>query len=193
MHKFMAMQIPAIIDFEASGFGRSSYPIEVGIVTESGESWCSLIKPEVDWQHWDQEAERAHHISRDILLQHGKSCAFVADQLNHILHGQVIYSDGWMYDYIWMARLYDAANIVPRFQLEDLRRVLSIGQQDRWHVTKSAIQEELRANRHRASSDARILQLTWLRTSIDAEDLPSQPRDESLANTPHGVTPLARH
>jgi len=158
------MQTPTIIDFEASGFGKSSYPIEVGFVTETGDGWCSLIKPEFEWQHWDHDAEMVHHISREVLLQYGKTCGFVADQLNDSLHDRIVYSDGWMYDYIWMARLFDAADKVPRFQLEDLRRVLTIEQQNQWHATKSAIQEELHAARHRASTDAKILQLTWLRT-----------------------------
>lgn len=158
------MQVPTIIDFEASGFGKNSYPIEVGFVGESGQGWCSLIKPEDDWQHWTSEAERIHHISRETLLKHGKPCAVVAQKLNQLLDGQTVYTDGWAHDYIWMARLFDAAGINPHFTLEDLRRVLTTEQERRWHATKSALQEELQATRHRASTDAKVLQLTWLRT-----------------------------
>jgi hypothetical protein len=157
-------EIPAIIDFEASGFGKDSYPIEVGFVGPAGNSWCSLIRPEDDWLQWDNTAEDVHHISRELLLSHGKSCEFVARQLNQALQGCIVYTDGWAHDYIWMARLFDAANTNPHFQLEDLRRVLTAQQEGLWHATKSAVEEELHATRHRASTDAKVLQLTWVRT-----------------------------
>jgi len=174
-----AMQVPTIIDFEASGFGKGSYPIEVGFVMEAGQSWCSLIRPERDWQHWDPAAEHVHHISREILLQHGKSCAFVAQKLNDLLHGCRVYSDGWMFDYVWLSRMFDAAEITPSFQLEDLRCVLSAEQQSLWHVTKSAVEIELHGARHRASTDARVLQLTWLRTA--GMDIPKLLNDAGAA------------
>jgi hypothetical protein len=158
------MQVPIIIDFEASGFGKDSYPIEVGFVGETGNGWCSLIKPENDWRHWDRDAAQMHHISREILLLHGKSCIEVAGQLNRLLEGCTVYTDGWVHDYIWMARLFDAADLNPHFQLEDLRRVLTAEQESRWHSTKSAVLEELHATRHRASTDALVLQMTWLRS-----------------------------
>ena len=37
--------VPTILDLEASGFGRDSYPIEVGYVLPDGSSFCSLIRP----------------------------------------------------------------------------------------------------------------------------------------------------
>ncbi len=162
---FGPMQTPTIIDIEASGFGVGSYPIEVGYVDETGAGWCSLIKPEVDWCHWDQDAARIHHISRDLLLTHGKTCEYVADQLNQFLRDSVVYTDGWAFDYIWMARLFDAADRNQHFRLEDLRWVLTPEQERNWHATKSAVEKELATERHRASIDARILQQTWLRSA----------------------------
>ena len=61
------MTVPIIIDFEASGFGKGSYPIEVGFSGRHGEGWCSLIRPENDWEHWDIDAAKVHHIPREIL------------------------------------------------------------------------------------------------------------------------------
>ncbi|MBV8666108.1 MAG: hypothetical protein JO269_06435 [Burkholderiaceae bacterium] len=158
------MQAPIIIDFEASGFGKDSYPIEVGFIGEAGQAWCALIKPENDWLHWDRHAADMHHISRDQLLQCGKPCAFVANHLNQCLEGRVVYTDGWMHDYIWMARLFDAAELSPHFQLEDLRRILTPEQERSWHATKAAVLADLHLTRHRASADALVLQLTWLRS-----------------------------
>ena len=156
--------VPIIIDFEASGFGKGSYPIEVGFSGRHGEGWCSLIRPEDDWQHWDDDAAQVHNIRRELLAERGKSPAFVAEQLNSLLGGHTVYTDGWGQDYVWMARLYDAANIAPQFKLADLHEIISEHQEALWHATKDHVVQELRIKRHRASNDARVLQLTWLRT-----------------------------
>lgn len=158
------MTVPIIIDFEASGFGKGSYPIEVGFSGRHGEGWCALIRPEDDWLHWDLEAAKVHHIPREILVQRGKSSTYVAEQLNIFLTGYRVYTDGWGQDYVWMARLFDAAGMVPRFKLADLREIITPEQETRWHITKDKVLKELGILRHRASSDARVLQLTWLRT-----------------------------
>ena len=158
------MTPPVIVDLEASGFGGGSYPIEVGTIAADGRGWCSLIRPEPDWRHWDHGAEAIHHIDRDTLARHGKPCTVVADQLNHLLRGQTVYSDGWAQDYVWLARLFDAALRRQMFRLEDLRYVLTPEQEIRWHTVKRSVEAELASPRHRASTDAKVLQLTWLRT-----------------------------
>jgi hypothetical protein len=158
------MSPPIIIDIEASGFGRGSYPIEVGFVLESGSTWCSLIKPEQDWQHWDESAETAHQITRETLFQQGKTAYFIAQELNDRLLNKTVYSDGWVHDFIWLSRLYDAANTSVHFKFKDLREILTKNQEAIWHETKAEVMEELNVQRHRASADAKVLQLTWLRT-----------------------------
>ncbi len=45
--------VPNIIDFEASGFGPHSYPIEIGVIRSNGDRYCSLILPADDWTFWD--------------------------------------------------------------------------------------------------------------------------------------------
>ena len=61
---------PPILDIEASGFGPGSYPIEVGFVTSDGKAWCSLIRPESDWRHWDEKAAAMHGITRGNIVGH---------------------------------------------------------------------------------------------------------------------------
>lgn len=148
------------IDIEASGFGKGSYPIEVGFVDATGGLFCTLVQPEADWQHWDAEAEALHGIARPLLGTHGKPAAWVAQQLNERLHGQTVYCDGWAQDYPWLSRLFDAAEMAPAFKLEDLRTLLSEAQQARWHEAVAQVRSELSLGRHRASSDAKVLQLT---------------------------------
>jgi hypothetical protein len=153
------------IDIEASGFGAGSYPIEVGCAFTDGRSYCTLIRPEPDWHHWDASAESVHGIARDILFAHGRSSVEVADTLNDHLAGQVVMTDAWYHDYTWLSRLFDVAERRQRFQLKDLRDVLNDAKAARWEQAKRQVTEELKLPRHRASNDARILQTTLLRVS----------------------------
>nr|WP_295130833.1 hypothetical protein [uncultured Roseateles sp.] len=153
-------EVPAILDIEASGFGRGSYPIEVGIVDSAGAMFCSLIQPEPEWQHWDASAEAIHGISRATLCRYGKPPLWVAQQINSHLRGQVVYCDAWAHDYPWLARLFDVVDLVPQFKLADLRCLLSEAEARHWHAVLSQVRLEQALQRHRASSDARILQLT---------------------------------
>jgi hypothetical protein len=157
------MEAPAILDLEASGFGRHSYPIEVGYVLPDGSSYCSLIRPAAHWTHWDPAAESLHHIARATLEQHGRSPTEVARQLNHGLHGRTVFSDGWAHDYPWLAALYEEAEMVPSFRLDSLRRLLSEDEAGAWANARDAVSAQLQGQRHRASADARMLQLTVMR------------------------------
>jgi len=154
---------PAVLDVEASGFGRLGYPIEVGYALPDGHVFCTLIRPEPHWTHWDPQAEQLHHIPRPVLLDRGRPVAEVAALLNRQLEGRTVYSDGWNHDYTWLALLFDAAGQQPRFRLENLRALLQEDEAERWHAVKRQIAGERGAQRHRASADARLLQLTLQR------------------------------
>jgi len=154
---------PTVLDVEASGFGRNSYPIEIGFVLPDGHAFCTLIQPEPEWTHWDISAERVHHIARALIVQRGRPAHEVARLLNEHLNGRVVYSDGWANDYSWLAVLFDVAGLSPRFKLENLRALLQDEEADRWHAVKQQVALERGPQRHRASADARLLQLTLLR------------------------------
>jgi hypothetical protein len=153
------MELPAILDIEASGFGRGSYPIEIGFIGTDGALFCSLIRPEPEWQHWDAAAETLHGISRELLQRHGRPVQWMAEQVNARLAGQTVYCDGWGQDYPWLGRLFDAAGLQPSFRLDDLRRLLNEDEAQRWRGVTDTVRRRMRLSRHRASSDARVLQL----------------------------------
>ena len=157
------IDLPPILDVEASGFGRNSYPIEVGCVLPDGSSYCSLIKPAPHWTHWDPAAEQVHHIRRELLMQHGRDVREVARTLNDRLRGQTVFSDGWAHDYPWLAALYEEAELVPSFKLESLRGLLTEEEASQWAATRQAVMSEHKVERHRASTDARLLQTTLKR------------------------------
>ena len=159
------MRRPLVIDIEASGFGRGSYPIEVGVALGGGETKCIIIRPEPEWQHWDPQAELLHGLSREILIRHGCSPRDVATRLNELLGGELVYSDAWGNDSSWLGLLFDCAQISQRFKLEPLRSILTESQMGLWHQTKDHITDGARGRRHRASNDALILQKTFCRTA----------------------------
>lgn len=147
-----------VIDIEASGFGRDSYPIEIGFITAQGTAACTLVRPEPGWTHWDAAAEAMHGITRDTTLRHGRSAADVARWLNTELAGQVVYCDGWAHDYAWLGALYEAAGLQPSFRLEHIMRLLNADQAARLGPVRQAAWQRAPGTRHRASSDARLLQ-----------------------------------
>ena len=149
---------PCVIDIEASGFGRSSYPIEIGYIREDGQAWCTLVRPAADWTHWDAQAEAVHRIPRDALLQHGRSAHDVARRLNDDLGERTVYCDGWAHDYTWLAALFEVAGVSPRFRLASVRQLLDEARLERLDALRQGAFASLGIARHRASSDARALQ-----------------------------------
>jgi len=152
--------LPCVIDVEASGFGAGSYPIEVGLALPDGRAWCTLIRPAAGWTHWDGRAEALHGITRALLEQHGREVNEVAQELNRQLAGRTVYCDNWAHDYAWLARLFEAAGLRPAYRLQHLRQLLDDERLARFDATRDAVLQRLALGRHRASNDARALQMS---------------------------------
>ena len=159
--------LPAVIDIEASGFGRESYPIEVGVVLPDGTCCCYLIKPDCDWTYWDCKAEQVHGIPRELLLEKGVDPRQVAMDLNDLLCGSKVYSDAWSFDLSWLGKLYNIAELTQLYNLESLRALMSEQQSELWHETKEMVIHDFNLKRHRASADAKILQETMRRLHLE--------------------------
>ena len=160
----MTKQPPSVIDVEASGFGSSSYPIEVGVKRYDGARFCRLIQPLDSWTHWDDHAAKLHGLSRQDLNQYGQPVEEVCTELNAFLRGQTVYSDGWVVDYPWLIKLFGAARQSMAFRVSALDYLLSEQQMDIWHNTKLELQHRFDSQRHRASVDADLIQLTFIHT-----------------------------
>lgn len=161
------MDTPFIIDVEASGFGRGSYPIEIGFVRPDGTTDARLIRPEPDWTHWSEDAEAVHGITREQLLQDGLCAADVADWLNAELKGLTVYSDSWGFDSSWIALLFDQTRRLQRFRVETLNKLLNERQLADWAKLKQVASQELQLVRHRAAEDAFLLQRTFRLSLVD--------------------------
>jgi hypothetical protein len=157
------LNLPPIIDIEASGFGRGSYPIEIGVVLPDGMPHCFLIAREGDWTAWDPQAETLHGISREVLEHKGRPVREVAGRLNQLLKGETVYSDAWGFDTSWLGKLYDAAQLPQAFRLAAINELFDAVHYERWTETKTRVSEELDLPRHRASGDALILRETLSR------------------------------
>jgi hypothetical protein len=153
--------LPSVIDLEASGFGKDSYPIEVGFVLSNGNSFCSLIQPAKGWDRWDDSAEQVHGITQETILKVGKPVTEIAQTINQQLSGKTIYSDAWGNDSSWLGLLFDEANMPMKFKMDSIRSLLTEEQAAIWHDTKERVIETTPLKRHRASSDAAIIQITY--------------------------------
>lgn len=149
-----------VIDIEASGFGRGSYPIEIGVCLSDGQCHCFLIRPEPEWTHWTEEGQQTHCIERKTLMESGLSPREVAEQLNKKLAGRVLYCDAWGHDNSWLMKLYDAAGMWPNYKLESVRVLMSEEELNQYHEAFNHAEETLQLTRHRASSDAKLIQHT---------------------------------
>lgn len=156
------VEAPIILDIEASGFGKGSYPIEVGVAMEDGSLHAWLIRPQQDWTHWQDSAEAVHGISRERLQNEGLSLRQVADELNELLAGKTVYSDGWGVDRTWLARLFYEAGVIQAFKLESIYSKLTEEQLERWHHTREEVLKQTGMVPHRAGTDALIIQKTFL-------------------------------
>jgi hypothetical protein len=139
------------LDFEASGLGPRSYPIEVAWRdAASGEQDSFLIDPSTvpGWTDWDEVAQGIHGLSREELHVQGIGAAAACWRLNRALEGRTVYCDALEFDHFWLRRLYDAAQMRPLFRLKGLEVLLSARQRQRF---MEAI--ECQERRHRALDD----------------------------------------
>jgi hypothetical protein len=160
---------PAILDIEASGFGKGSYPIEIGIADENSDTHSWLVLPEKDWTHWHDEAEKLHKINREELFSHGEKPVVIANKLNELFEGQILYSDGWGFDSGWLNLLFYVAGKNMFFKLETLPRILTEYQLEHWDNAKQEIRAKHNLVHHRAKDDAKLLQLTFKQTAMDEQ------------------------
>lgn len=160
---------PIMLDIEASGFGRGSYPIEIGVALEDGSEQSWLVRPLPEWQHWSDEAESMHGLERQLLIAQGAPLREVAESLNRLLEGRVVYTDGWGFDSSWLALLFYHAKRRQAFRLESLAAIITDGQMAIWHQTKQELRQAQTLAYHRAGPDAQVLQQTWLKTKQMSE------------------------
>lgn len=146
-----------VIDFEASGLHRSSYPIQVG-VTNGRIEYQSLIRPMGHWQLWDDEAEQVHGLERRMLIENGIDAAKVAQQLNELLAGHLVYCDAIQWDGFWARVLFSDNGLHQRFTLADVTSLFETDTQiEKVLAERTRLESSGQYYLHHAMDDARIL------------------------------------
>ena len=181
----------AFIDFEASGLGAYSHPIEVGWCLEEGAGEAHLIRPAEGWTDWSIASESVHGISRETLAREGQPAPAVARRLLQALPpGEVrVFSDAPAWDQEWLDALLRElpceAGAPRRIVLLDVQEAYGLACRPlldlvpEWHPRREERRREtgrlaarLAAEvaeaetrrpriRHRAGPDAEGLRWTW--------------------------------
>ena len=162
--------IPSFIDFEASGLGPRSYPIEVAWSGADGSvEECWLIRPEAAYgwpleEAWEASAERVHGISFEELVRHGRSADWIAVRMNAQLAGRTVYADGGAYDKVWCEQLFAAAGLEMAFRIGDYWELLldllppARTRRFGWQAAlQEAAWKRVSGRRHRADTDVHYL------------------------------------
>ena len=149
-----------VVDFEASGFGQDSYPIEVGLILKNGMTYQSLIRPHEHWTQWQDKASDLHGITREELMRHGKPPQIVCQELNLFCRDQVLYTDCWSHDHHWLNTLYSSVGMSCDFRLNPIEHRLTEQQMEKWAKSKQAMARDNNIEQHRALNDAIIISNT---------------------------------
>lgn len=156
------VSLPCFLDFEASGLGTNSYPIEVAWSLPSAEIECYLIQPHTEWINevaWDSAAERLHGIPFASLKREGREPVWVCERMNAQLTDQVVFCDALPYDLFWLQRLFEAADDSPAFRLASLQDYcfdLGLGPRQ-YQILGEKARKRSGAKVHRADVDVRYL------------------------------------
>ena len=145
------------IDFEASGLGPLSWPIEIGlswIEDGAARSWSSLIRPEEHWSMdaWSPASEKVHGIARADLDTAPSAREIVAETVR-LTEGRLACSDAPLFDERWCARLFFGSPGVDTIQIAQVNTIIPAlcddGQLDRYHEKLARIPAP-----HRAGPDS---------------------------------------
>ena len=165
---------PVFIDFEASGLGPDSFPIEVGWAFAGAEirSEGHLLRPMQAWLEathaWDPASETVHGIALATLVMTGEHPVDVANRLNSALRGRMVITDSPGNDLKWAWRLFDGVGLAPAFRILDIpadafsairARELGLSGGEMLALEREAIR--LAPRTHRAEQDARSLATLW--------------------------------
>ncbi|NOY69249.1 MAG: hypothetical protein GXP53_07115 [Deltaproteobacteria bacterium] len=163
-----------IIDFEASGLSKSSYPIEVAWGSSVKTVASYLLNPDKmdGWTDWNPKSYEFHQIPREKLLVNGKDPRRVAKLMIDDLAGQTAYSDEPRFDNMWKERLLVDSGYDPGLiKIKNLKYFLNKKIKSRFPKKRLIdLFQEFSANKsihHRAGAD-----VIWLFKFVEfVEDL----------------------
>jgi len=108
----------AFIDFEASGLGPNSWPIEIGVswILENGKvaTWSSLIMRHTNWlpENWSPASEEVHGIPF-LSLDSAPPAEEVWRSFRRQVSNRLLVADSPRFDGQWLRKLCEAAGGDP--------------------------------------------------------------------------------
>lgn len=90
------------LDFEATGLGPDSYPIEIALVKADAQ-YTDLILPKPDWEGYG--AEHIHCIPEYLIHAHGVDVECIKQRIDEFVDGP-IWVDSITMDPFWFKKLY---------------------------------------------------------------------------------------
>lgn len=149
----------ALIDVEASGLMKGSFPVEVGWLVDNVFGHL-IIDPSKHWDttRWDVDAEAMHGLSVQTLTMKGLHPVRVAARLNQSFKGKKVFSDSPEADSDWLDELHRAADVKRDYEIESVGRLLGfLGiEAERAYEIFDAVQESM-PSRGRALVGVRYL------------------------------------
>lgn len=161
----VSSDLPSIIDFEASGLGPQSFPIEVAWSDSQGAVQSRLIQPTFEWfcdpLAWDYNAQDLHGIPMSTLMRDGEPPMAVCEAMGLHLSpfagvlSIAYYSDAEGFDQFWLDQLTEAAGLEgQRAIVLPIDKLIGTSSFELRLVT---IRQRLNLRRHRARDDVMAL------------------------------------
>ena len=113
-----------------------------------------LVKPAEGWADdaWDPAAEALHGLSRAKLARAGRLPRLVCETMNDALADAAVYSDAPDWDGFWLYRLFEAARVRRRFDLQNFAELFERVSPAVFSEAKARAQSKT-PHRHRARPD----------------------------------------
>jgi DNA polymerase III epsilon subunit-like protein len=118
------------IDFEASGLGRGSWPIEIGIAEVrpdgSARFQSNLIRPHSSWPDnlWSPASAQIHGIPRE-RLDSAHPAEIIAAEYIELIAGKTLVSDAPEFDGPWLEKLAATISTTETFNILGINAVIA--------------------------------------------------------------------
>lgn len=116
----------ALIDVEASGLMKGSFPVEVAWDIDGLSVKDMIINPDGVWDvsRWDADAEAMHGLPLSSLRREGRHPRIVAGRLNAAFSGRIVLSDSPTHDEKWLTQLHSITGVSKSYQVESVGKLL---------------------------------------------------------------------
>jgi DNA polymerase-3 subunit epsilon len=154
-----------VLDFEASGLGPQSWPIELGVSWITSdlkvETYANLIKPAFNWgdDGWNEASADVHGIPRGD-LDAAPTADVVARDFLTVLGDRIALSDAPGFERFWLETLLEAAMLENTVEIRDFNVTAS---QTFSPAVCARMKNHMRSRdgRHRAGADSAYIPQAW--------------------------------